>query len=65
MMMLSANPAVIRTGADSIVLVDGSGEEGRRLDLRSEESVLEPPPPPPMPEGHIPPPAPSPPGSSR
>ena len=65
MMMLSANPAVIRTGADSIVLVDGSGEEGRRLDLRSEESVLEPPPPPPMPEGHIPPPPPSPPGSSR
>lgn len=67
MTMLTANPAVIRTGADRIVLVDGSGEEGRQLDLRSEESILNPAPPPPMPEGYIPPPPapPPPPGSSR
>jgi hypothetical protein len=69
MTMLTANPAVIRTGADRIVLVDGSGEEGRQLDFRSEESILNPAPPPPMPEGYIPPPPapppPPPPGSSR
>lgn len=56
MTMLTANPAVIRTGADRIVLVDGSGEKGRQLDFRSEESVLNPPPARPMPEGSIPPP---------
>lgn len=67
MTMLTANPAVIRTGADRIVLVDGSGEEGRQLDFRSEESVLNPPRPQPMPEGYIqPPPAPPPPpGTAR
>lgn len=65
MIMLTANPAVIRTGADRIVLVDGSGKEGRRLDFRSEESVLNPPPPPPMPEGNfLPPPPPAPPPPS-
>ncbi len=63
MRMLAADPAVIRTGADRIVLVDKAGKNGRRLDLRSEESVLNPPPPPPMPEGYLPPPPPSPPGS--
>jgi hypothetical protein len=61
MTMLTANPAVIRTGADWIVLVDGSGEEGRQLDFRSEESILYPAPPPPMPEGYIRPPPPPPP----
>lgn len=63
MTMLSPNPAVIRTGVDRIVLVDGSGEEGRRLDLRLEESILDPPSP--MSEGPIPSPPPPPPGSSR
>lgn len=58
MTMLTANPAVIRTGADRIVLVDGSGKEGRQLDFRLEESVLNPPPPPPKREGYIPPPPP-------
>lgn len=59
MTMLTAEPAVIRTGADRIVLVDGTGEKGRQIDFRSEESILNPPPPP-MPKGYIPPP-PSPP----
>lgn len=58
MSMLTANPAVIRTGPDRIVLVDGTGEKGRRIDFRSEESVLDPPPPPPPPEGYEPPPIP-------
>jgi len=58
MMMLTANPAVLRTGPDQIVLIDGSGEKGRRIDLRSEESVLNPPPPPPPPKGYKPPPLP-------
>ncbi|GGD91451.1 hypothetical protein GCM10011515_08890 [Tsuneonella deserti] len=64
MKMLTSNPAVIRTGADRIVLVDGTGEKGRQLDFQSEESVLNPPPPSPMPEGYVqPPPPPPPPGS--
>ena len=46
MTMLTAGPAVIRTGADRIVLVDGTGEKGRQIDFRSEESILNPPPPP-------------------
>lgn len=61
MIMLTANPAVIRTGADRIALVDGSGEKGRQLDFRSEESILNPPPSPPMADGYIPPPPPPPP----
>lgn len=66
MTMLIANPAVIRTGADRIVLVDGSGKEGRQLDFRSEESVLNPPLSPPMSEGDVPPAPPPPPtGSSQ
>jgi|TARA_B000000460_G_scaffold240581_1_gene206276 hypothetical protein len=60
MTMLTAEPAVIRTGADRIVLVEGTGEKGRQIDFRSEESILNPAPPSPMPEGYIPPP-PSPP----
>ena len=63
MRTLTASPAVIRTGVDWIALVDGTGENGRRLDLQAEESVLNPPPPPPMPEGHFPPPPPPPPRS--
>ncbi len=55
MTMLTANPAVIRTGPDRIVLVDGSGEKGRRLDFQSEESVLNPLPPTQVSEGDIPP----------
>lgn len=66
MTLLTADPAVIRTGADRIVLVDGTGEKGRQIDFRSEESILNPAPPPPMPEGYIPPPPPpSPPVRSR
>ncbi|MCV0382627.1 MAG: hypothetical protein K5799_04105 [Erythrobacter sp.] len=66
MAFLTADPAVIRTGADRIVLVDGTGEKGRQMNFRSEESILNPAPPPPMPEGYDPPPPPpSPPGSSR
>ena len=60
MSVLNANPAVIRTGQDYISLVVGTGEKGRRIDFRSEESVLNnsqvqpmpqvlPPPPPPAP----------------
>ena len=64
MKMLTSNPAVIRTGADRIVLVDGTGEKGRQLDFRSEESVLNPPPPSPMPEGYVRPPPPPPPPPS-
>lgn len=58
MTMLTANPIVIRTGTESIVLVDGTGDKGRRIDLQSEESVLNPPTPPPMPKGYTPPPPP-------
>jgi len=58
MTMLTADPVVIRTGPDRIVMVDGSGEKGRRIDFRLEESVLNPPPPPPPPEGYEPPPIP-------
>lgn len=58
MRMLTANPAVIRSGPDRIVLIDGSGEKGHRIDLRSEESVLTPPPPPTLPEGYKRPPIP-------
>ena len=59
--ILAANPAVIRTGLDRIVLIDGSGEKGRRIDLRSEESIINPPPPSPLPKGYDPPPIPPPP----
>ena len=58
MTMLTADPVVIRTGPDRIVMVDGSGEKGRRIDFRLEESVRNPPPPPPPPEGYEPPPIP-------
>lgn len=57
MRMLTANPFVIRTSPDHIVLVDGSGDKGRRLDLQS-VSVLNPPPLPPMRRELIPPPPP-------
>ena len=60
MTMLTANPAVIRTGADRIVLLDGTGEKGRQLSFRSEESILNPPPPPPM-QDYMTPPPPAPP----
>ena len=59
--LLSADPAVIRTGSDRIVLVDGTGEKGRQIEFRSEESILNPTPSPPMPKGYIPPPPPPPP----
>jgi|GEM_PF-1269786 hypothetical protein len=58
MTILNANPAAIRTGQDYITLVDGSGKKGRRIDFRSQESILNPPPPPPMPQGLTPPPPP-------
>lgn len=58
MTMLTANPMVIRTGPDSIVLVDGIGEKGRRIDLQSEESVLNPHKPPPIPKEYPTPPLP-------
>ncbi|MFK4003983.1 hypothetical protein [Qipengyuania sp. NPDC077563] len=61
MTILNANPAVIRTGQDYISLVDGTGEKGRRIDFRSEESVLNPPPPPPTPQELTLPPPPAPP----
>ena len=59
MTMLTANPMVIRTGPDSIVLVDGIGEKGRRIDLQSEESVLNPHKPPPIPKEYPTPPLPT------
>lgn len=62
MRMLAASPAVMRTGAHHIVLIDGTGEKGRELHLQSEQSVLNPPPPPPLPPGmKSPPPPPEPP----
>ena len=68
MTMLTASPVVIRTGPQHIVLIDGIGEEGRRIDLQSEESILNPPPAPPVPKelcNPPPPPAPPPPVSDR
>lgn len=66
MTMLSSNPSVIRIGADRIALVVGSGEKGRRIDLQTEQGVLNPPPPPPMPDGiKMPPIAPPPPTTDR
>ena len=60
--MLASSPAVIRTGPVHITLVDGTGEKGRRLDLQTLDSVLNPPALPPPPEGsRRPPPPPSPP----
>ena len=60
--MLGSSPAVIRTGPVQITLIDGTGETGRRLDLQSEESVLNPPElPPAPPDRSRPPPPPSPP----
>ena len=60
--MLTASPVVIRTGPHHIVLIEGTGEQGRRIDLQSEESILNPPRLPPVPkEVHTPPPPPAPP----
>ena len=46
MNILTASPAYIRTGTDTLTLLIGTGEKGRRLDLQTLESVLNPPPPP-------------------
>ena len=61
MAILSADPAVIRTGFANLSLVAGDGEKGLRLDLQSERSFLDPPAPPPLPAGTRPPPPPAPP----
>ncbi|MCA0902417.1 hypothetical protein [Qipengyuania aquimaris] len=58
--LLSASPAVIRTGKDQITLLVGTGQKGRRLDLQTLESVLNPPEPPPVPPGEAEPPPPPP-----
>ena len=46
MRMLNADPLVLRTGPDHIVLVDGTTEKGRRLDLQSVRAFEAPPLPP-------------------
>ena len=58
--LLSASPAVIRTGKDHMTLLVGTGQKGRRLDLQTLESVMNPPEPPPMPPGEVEPPPPPP-----
>jgi len=59
--LLAASPAVLRTGPDRIVLIDGTAEQSRQIELQTEESFLNPPPPPNVPGQQIPPAPPPPP----
>ena len=62
MRILSASPAVIRTGPFHLTLVDGDGQKGRKLDLVTLDSVRNPLPAPPLPPSRdTPPPPPEPP----
>lgn len=64
MAMLAASPAVLRTGPDRIVLIDGTAEQSRQIELQAEESILSPSPPSPEWDVRIPP-APPPPPETR
>lgn len=65
MAMLIASPAVLRTAQDRIVLIDGTDEQSRQIELQKEESVLNPAPPRFVPEMQVPPAPPPAPGQRR